>query len=116
MMTEQISDMPRQMAANICVGWKEDMVAQGKWAEIQKNIDGDVRRCPMHQHAVINGRCMCVVGTTIKCRVCGHYMCPDCGSHMVDIMSRVTGYMQIISGWNAAKRQELDDRTRYDLA
>jgi hypothetical protein len=84
------------MAANICVGWKEDMVAQGKWAEIQKNIDGDVRRCPMHQHAVINGRCMCVVGTTI--------------------MSRVTGYMQIISGWNAAKRQELDDRTRYDLA
>lgn len=116
MTDEQLSDMPMQMAANICVEWKADMESQGEWDKIQKNIDEDVRRCPMHQWATLNGRCMRVVGTTTKCRVCGHYLCPDCSSHTVDILSRVTGYMQVISGWNKAKRQELDDRTRYDLA
>jgi len=35
---------------------------------------------------------------------------------MVDAISRVTGYMQVISGWNAAKKQEFEDRTRYKLS
>ena len=43
--------------------------------------------------------------------------CPKCGSEDVDHISRITGYLQAVSGWNSAKRQELKDRKRYnDLA
>jgi len=40
--------------------------------------------------------------------------CPNCGSKDVDHISRITGYLQAVSGWNAAKRQELNDRKRYN--
>lgn len=49
------------------------------------------------------------------CPQCGHPVCPECGSFDVEIISRVTGYLQAVSGWNAAKRQELLDRKRADL-
>jgi ribonucleoside-triphosphate reductase len=40
--------------------------------------------------------------------------CPGCGSEDVDHISRITGYLQAVSGWNSAKRQELKDRKRYN--
>jgi len=40
--------------------------------------------------------------------------CPSCGSDDVDHISRITGYLQAVSGWNSAKRQELKDRKRYN--
>jgi len=40
--------------------------------------------------------------------------CPSCGSTDVDHISRITGYLQAVSGWNSAKRQELLDRKRYN--
>ncbi|MDH7593978.1 MAG: anaerobic ribonucleoside-triphosphate reductase [Methanomicrobiales archaeon] len=49
------------------------------------------------------------------CPLCGVSVCPICGSHDVVQISRVTGYLQDVSGWNAGKRQELKDRVRYDL-
>ena len=43
--------------------------------------------------------------------------CPSCDSDDVEHISRITGYLQAVSGWNSAKRQELKDRKRYnDLA
>ncbi len=39
--------------------------------------------------------------------------CPRCDSRDVDHISRITGYLQAVSGWNAAKQQELKDRKRY---
>ncbi|MDI9616194.1 MAG: anaerobic ribonucleoside-triphosphate reductase [Methanothrix sp.] len=39
--------------------------------------------------------------------------CPRCRSPEVDHISRITGYLQAVSGWNAAKQQELRDRKRY---
>jgi len=42
--------------------------------------------------------------------------CPNCGSTDVEQISRVTGYLQAVSGWNAAKKQELEDRKRYGEA
>ncbi len=39
--------------------------------------------------------------------------CENCGSANVEQLSRVTGYIQSVSGWNAAKKQELEDRMRY---
>ena len=38
------------------------------------------------------------------------------GSHDVVQISRVTGYLQDVSGWNAGKQQELKDRVRYSVA
>jgi anaerobic ribonucleoside-triphosphate reductase len=42
--------------------------------------------------------------------------CPNCGSTNVEHLSRVTGYIQAVDGWNAAKKQELADRMRYSEA
>jgi ribonucleoside-triphosphate reductase len=42
--------------------------------------------------------------------------CPKCGSDNVQHLSRITGYLQNVEGWNAGKRQELKDRQRYDVA
>jgi hypothetical protein len=45
------------------------------------------------------------------CPTCGRPTC-DCGSHDVVVISRVTGYLSDVSGWNEAKKQELKDRNR----
>jgi anaerobic ribonucleoside-triphosphate reductase len=50
------------------------------------------------------------------CPLCGAAVCPHCGSHDVVQISRVTGYLQDVSGWNAGKQQELKDRVRYPVA
>jgi transcription elongation factor Elf1 len=34
----------------------------------------------------------------------------------IDHYSRVTGYMQKVSGWNQGKQQEFFDRKRYSIA
>jgi ribonucleoside-triphosphate reductase len=39
--------------------------------------------------------------------------CPNCGSENVEHLSRVTGYIQAVDGWNNGKKQELKDRMRY---
>lgn len=57
--------------------------------------------------SVINGTDICVI--------CQHPICPRCFNHNVLSLSRVTGYLSDISGWNAAKKQELMDRKRYSL-
>jgi len=43
-------------------------------------------------------------------------MCPECGSHDVDGVTRITGYLNAVSGFNAAKAQELKDRHRVNLS
>ena len=65
--------------------------------------------------AMQKGRCLAVTGHTELCPVCEKPMCPTCGSHCVDQISRVTGYMQVVSGWNSAKKQEYEDRYRYTI-
>ncbi len=47
------------------------------------------------------------------CPVCHSSMCPECGNHNVVSWSRITGYLNDVSGWNMAKKQELMDRKRY---
>jgi len=50
------------------------------------------------------------------CSDCGEAACPECGCHDVVQISRVTGYLQEVSGFNSGKKQELKDRTRYNVA
>jgi anaerobic ribonucleoside-triphosphate reductase len=40
--------------------------------------------------------------------------CPACYSQELDHISRITGYLQAVSGWNTAKKQELKDRKKYN--
>lgn len=55
------------------------------------------------------------------CNDCGETMsgikekCRRCGSDSVDFISRITGYLSNVSGWNKAKKQELMDRQRTNL-
>ncbi|MDO9516994.1 MAG: anaerobic ribonucleoside-triphosphate reductase [Methanosarcinaceae archaeon] len=42
--------------------------------------------------------------------------CSNCGSDNIEHLSRVTGYIQAVDGWNAGKKQELKDRMRYNAA
>lgn len=49
------------------------------------------------------------------CPECNKPVCPVCGSHDVQIVSRVTGYLSSVEGWNEAKRQELRDRVRVTV-
>lgn len=53
-----------------------------------------------------------MVGGLAYCPVCGEAVCPDCDNHNVNQLSRVTGYIGSVDGWNAGKKQELADRTR----
>lgn len=76
---------------------------------------GEPLECPVHIFAKEKGICNHRVGTIAYCPVCGGAMCPDCGNHNVLQLSRITGYIQDVSGWNAAKQQELKDRKRYTL-
>ncbi len=36
--------------------------------------------------------------------------CPCCGSHNVELVTRVTGYFSKVGGWNKGKLAELKDR------
>ncbi len=114
-MTDTITDLPPAEFLAVCAGWKADMVTEGKWDEMQADIDLHVLSCPVHQYAAARGLCKRTTGGTKRCPICGNYMCPECNSHAVDIMSRVTGYLQVVSGWNSAKKQEFEDRTRYGV-
>jgi hypothetical protein len=102
------------------------------------SLDADSRRwkCPVCLLVVAENPCpkcgcvdmtaMCVldhcycehgiVESIETCPVCDEAICPKCGSHDVVQISRVTGYLQEVGGWNAGKRQELKDRVRYDVA
>lgn len=71
---------------------------------LQKMCPLDHCHCP-HQ----------IIETIDYCPICGEQICPECGSHDVVQISRVTGYLQEVSGFNAGKKQEVKDRHRWNL-
>ena len=50
------------------------------------------------------------------CPLCGEPCCPECGCHDVSQISRITGYMADVAGFNAGKAQELKDRHRVNIS
>jgi anaerobic ribonucleoside-triphosphate reductase len=56
-----------------------------------------------------------VTSGILFCSKCKQPMCP-CGSHDVVQISRVTGYLSDVGGWNKAKLAELKDRSRYNIS
>jgi hypothetical protein len=91
---------------------------------IQKESDlvGEKKTCPDCGEQFAHLQKMCrldhchctheVIIGIAHCPECGQPICPECGCHDVVQISRVTGYLQDVSGWNAGKQQELKDRTR----
>ena len=79
---------------------------------IERGVD-----CPVHIYAEEIGQkaCKTAVSGIKNCPVCGKPMCPHCGNHSVSQLSRVTGYIGEVGGWNDAKKQELLDRQRYNI-
>lgn len=72
------------------------------------------KRCP----ADPEGGCKCLqsINPGVKyCEICGKEICPICGDHDVAQVSRVTGYLSDVAGWNNAKKQELKDRVRAPI-
>ncbi len=92
-------------------------VKQGPWT-----IEKQTKLCPECKGEVMemceDDHCHCshdITETIAYCEKCGHPVCPECHCHDVVQISRVTGYLQEVSGWNVGKQQELKDRTRYDV-
>ena len=104
---EKILRMPFRRFVDLCVEWKEDTNPDLSKIEPEQ--------CPIHKYALIKGRCMTTVKGIELCPICENPMCPACGNHCVEQLSRVTGYFQAVSHWNAAKKQELEDRQRYNM-
>lgn len=88
-----------------------------------RDAEGD--NCPqcgsdnnLYEMCELDHLCTCTTEVqvgVVYCPKCGEPCCPGCGSHDVAQLSRVTGYLQEVSGWNSAKRQELKDRARYNV-
>lgn len=80
-------------------------------------------KCPICGNKRLEKMCpldhLCTCGKDIHegvhyCPSCGEPVC-ECGSHDVGVISRVTGYLSDVKGWNAAKKQELIDRKRVTV-
>lgn len=69
--------------------------------------------CPEEIKAMSRPPCKQTVAGIANCPVCGKKCCPICGRHKVVQLSRITGYIQDVEGWNEGKKQELKDRQRY---
>lgn len=60
--------------------------------------------------------CICgkdIHETIAYCETCGEAICPGCGCHDVFVVSRITGYLSELDGWNEGKKAEFKDRVRY---
>ena len=104
--------MSRMQFIDRCKAWLKEFNG-GKLLKLDKPM-----QCPVAQWVVFNdAKCKReMVPTTTICPICGNPVCPDCMNHNVEIISRVTGYLSTVSGWNEAKKQEFEDRQRHDLS
>jgi anaerobic ribonucleoside-triphosphate reductase len=78
-------------------------------------MQDNTKICPVHIKALERPACMQTLAGIAYCEVCGAAKCPVCGRHNVIQLSRVTGYVGAVNGWNEAKKHELKDRKRYNI-
>ena len=107
---EEAMALPKQQFIDRCNDWLDEF-NDGN----QLKID-DPNKCPVHIWVVYNHQACCkdLVGGITNCEICGKPMCPDCSNHGVTQLSRVTGYIQDVAGFNAGKKQELADRKKHN--
>lgn len=103
--------LPREAFIRRNIAWMKKF-NNGEFITVDNPVE-----CPLHQWVQFNHK-KCrnqYVPTIASCPICGNPMCPDCNNHCVEQLSRVTGYYQPVSGWNAAKQQEFKDRQRHQI-
>lgn len=107
----EILALPQREFIDRCKKWMNEFNG-GNYMDIDNPND-----CPLAIWVAVNDK-KCsreMVPNTASCPLCGHPVCPDCMNHCVEQLSRVTGYLSTVSGWNEAKKQEFEDRNRYDV-
>lgn len=105
-------ELPKNEFIARCEAWIAEF-NDGK----QIKID-DFNNCPL-QIWIVENHANCgkdLVPLIATCPICGLPYCPECGNHSVTQLSRVTGYVSDVAGWNASKKQELKDRQRYKIS
>lgn len=109
---EETLSMPKRAFIERCLDWIKEFNG-GECIKVKKPTD-----CPLSLWVIHNdAKCKHeLVSGTAMCPICGNSMCPGCGNHNVDTISRVTGYLSTVSGWNESKKQELKERNRYELS
>jgi hypothetical protein len=93
--------------------------ACGHFLEERDLIDSKCPGCGMvpEKRCSKDRICNCIYdieGGTQVCTECGEFTC-KCGSHSVMVLSRITGYIQEIGGWNYGKVSEFVDRHRVSI-
>ena len=102
--------LPRMQFIDRCKAWLKEF-HDGKLLKLDRPMQCPVAQWVAHNDAKCHRQ---MVPTTTVCPICGNPVCPDCMNHNVEIISRVTGYLSTVSGWNEAKKQEFEDRNRYN--
>jgi len=105
---EQSMALPKSQYLARCRAWIDEF-NDGKPIKTDNNHICPIQEWVIYNHAACHND---MVGGIIDCEICGEPICPECGNHNATQLSRVTGYIQDVSGWNAGKRQELKERTR----
>lgn len=108
---EETLSLPKRDFIDRALAWLKEF-NNGELLELKN----PVKECPISLWVIHNNR-KCnkeLVPNTAVCPVCGAPVCPDCMNHNVDVISRVTGYLSTVSGWNESKQQEFKDRKRYN--
>jgi len=109
---EEIPEEQREYTCNACkLIIKSGDLVDGKCPACNSS-DALVQRCPLDT----DHDCGKVHATGFeKCPICGNFICPECGNHQVDAISRITGYLSPVKAWNHGKSAELSDRRHYNI-
>jgi anaerobic ribonucleoside-triphosphate reductase len=107
---EEFMALSKRDMLDRCIKWKKEF-NNGELIKIN-----NIAKCPIAMWVAYNDK-KCnrqQVPNTDVCPLCGKPVCPDCLNHSVEVLSRVTGYLSLVSGWNEAKKAEFVDRQRYN--
>ena len=107
---EEAMNLPLELFITRCKDWIDEF----NDGQLMKMTDPS--KCPVQIWIEYN-HTTCgkdLVPTTTYCEVCGEACCPGCHNHDCMQISRVTGYMGDVAGFNAGKKQEFKDRKRFE--
>lgn len=110
-MSSNILDLSVEEFIELCKQWKNETNPD------LSNIKPT--ECPVHVFAAMKGNKACYATNPgiAHCDICDHPRCPICYNHNnTTQLSRVTGYIQTVNGFNNAKKQEVKDRKRHNIA
>jgi hypothetical protein len=94
---------------NLCkLSIPDDMVIDERCPECGNPVK---RACELDVPECSHG----IIPKVVTCPKCGEFMCPECGCHDVEVLSRTTGYYAPVSSFGSGKQQEFRDRKRYEV-